>query len=368
MINAGPRPSTTGCVGANRLVQLASSPVLVRRHSIVAPARARRSSSESPSVACASSSAGSIAVGSPNVAMNVQPPVGDRLSSDPEGIVRAKAETATMRNSAMATIVTIENARDGLWTRPLHASCESVRSGSFFTRPQASCVRTNASSPKSAALPERKNSPTAYCASTRRVNHAAIIATPIARTATPWVARRTPVDREGDGSPATFFRSSKGGNCAARWAPQPIAIIDTTTLANAPGQRAAKEGAPPPNAWFDPATTPLLQTVAKDATKTEDQSSPKTIPIRVPITAALPLTMTSTCVSRLADQPTAASTPISCRRDATNRLNKSHSSSNPAATIKTDSARKRPPNGVEPRAASRATVRSARAVMPISVG
>ena len=150
-ITVGPTPTTVGRVVALRLVQLASSPSLVRSSAIAHPARACSCSVVRPSASRVVGSEASTDVGSPNVTIVVQPPVGDRRSAGSAGGRTANADTATTRNCPQATIAAIEKARPGRAASVRAANSTRLRAG---RRPRDdSAMRTRASSPASAAKP-----------------------------------------------------------------------------------------------------------------------------------------------------------------------------------------------------------------------
>ena len=309
-------------------------------------------------------------VGLPNVAMKVQPPVGASRSCGRCGGWTANDETATIRNSAQATIAATENARDRACVSPRQARSDSVRSGRWppnAVRPSSSL--TPASNPASAAKPAAKNSPTAACGSPRRAHHASATA-----TAGPTAANPTTIGparpRTVGGSPPPDFSIVSGGSRAARQAAAAAATSDTAAAPIAAGtsvrsEESANACVPLANTALDPAATPVFHAWASQSSSNRAQSGPTSEPTTTPPTAASPATSTSSRATRAAGQPMAARMPMSRRRAATSSEKSSHSSRSPEATTKLESARNRPPNGVDPRAAASAWARNGTTFIPM---
>ena len=307
------------------------------------------------------SAAESALTGVPNDATAVKPPVGDRRSAGSGGGPSVKAESATTRNSATATIAITLAARDLCPHSDRQASWPSDATG--VARAATSAARAAATSVTSAAAPDRKNIATACSGPAPRPSQPSTSAAAAAAIAT---HRQAGPARPG--ASAVPRRRASGRARAARAAAQARAEIDTTRLATRAPSSGRAALAMSPNAWCDPAATAVVHARARASSITRAQSGPRHAPATDPTTAAASPTRASSVASRRGGQPIAASTPISRRRAVTSSRNNSHSSTRPAITTNDESARNSGPNGVEPRAAARASAASGMILMPTSAG
>ena len=221
-----------------------------------------------------------------------------------------------------------------------------------------------ARSPASAAAPAAKNRPTAAPGVAPRpraaVAAAAAIPTTAVVAASRWERRLAVGPRP--------RRSASGGRRPALRAAQPRATSAIAKVARPPLTSGTRGGGVASKARVAPGSTPAVHARPSRASRAAAQAGPRSVPTVAPIAAAIPPTVSKIAVTRRGGNPTAARMPRSRPRAATSRPNSSHASIRPAITTKLESARNRPPKGVEPREAARASSRRATTRRPASAG
>ena len=226
-------------------------------------------------------------------------------------------------------------------------------------------MRTSASSPASAAKPAAKNRPTATSAGACPA--AAAAATAIASITAPTSdVVRPPPRFPATGPPP---RSSASGGCRpARTAATAIAVKASASVAAAPATGANMETGCGAKTAADPVATSRSQARPSSPTSSRVQSGPSAAPAAAPARAEAPPTKSRTAASRRGGKPTAARAPSVRDCAATKRPKSSQTSSKPATTTNDESARNRPPKGVDPFAAASASARIAITLMPARSG